>query len=58
MKWEKIFQQKLVSAEEAISHIKSGNRVVAGHAAGTPELLLKTMVDHREQYRNVETYDD
>ena len=54
MKWEKIYQQKLVGAEEAVSHIKSGDRVVAGHAAGTPELLLKTMVDHREQYRNVE----
>ena len=54
MKWEKIYQQKLVSAEEAVAYIKSGDRVVAGHAAGTPELLLKTMVDHREHYSNVE----
>lgn len=54
MSWEKIYQQKLVSAEEAVSHIKSGDRVVVGHAAGTTELLLQTMVDHRENYRNVE----
>ncbi len=54
MKWEKVYQQKLVGAEEAISHIKSGDRVVAGHAAGTPELLLKTMVDHKDQFQNVE----
>jgi len=54
MKWEKIYQQKLVGAEEAVSHIKSGDRVVVGHAAGTAELLLKTMVNQRERYRNVE----
>ena len=33
MKWEKAYKQKLVSAEEAVSHIQSGNRVVAGHDA-------------------------
>lgn len=54
MNWEKIYKQKVVSAEEAVSHIKSGDRVVVGHAAGTAELLLKTMVDHKERYQNVE----
>ena len=54
MKWEKIYQQKRVSAEEAVSHIKSGDRVVVGHAAGTAELLLKTMVEQCGRYRNVE----
>ncbi len=54
MNWEEIYKSKLVSAEEAVSHIKSGDRVVVGHAAGTTELLLKTMVDHKERYRNVE----
>jgi len=54
MKWEKAYKQKLVSAEEAVSHIQSGNRVVAGHAAGTPELLLKTMVEFKERYHHVE----
>ncbi len=54
MNWEKIYQQRVVTAEEAVSHIKSGDRVVVEHAAGTPELLLKTMVDHKEAYRDVE----
>ncbi len=54
MKWEKAYQQRLVTAEEAVSHIKAGDRVVAGHAAGSPELLLKTMVDRKEAYRDVE----
>lgn len=54
MNWGKIYKSKLVSAEEAVSNIKSGDRVVVGHAAGTTELLLKTMIDHKERYRNVE----
>ena len=54
MEWEKVYKQKLVTAEEAVAHIKSGDRVVAGHATGTPELLLKTMVENKEAYRNVE----
>jgi len=54
MFWEKLYKQKIVTAEEAVTHIKSGDRVVAGHATGTPELLLKTMVDKKEAYRNVE----
>ena len=54
MGWEEIYRKKVVTAEEAVSHVKSGDRVVVGHASGTPELLLKTMVDHKEAYRNVE----
>jgi 4-hydroxybutyrate CoA-transferase len=54
MRWEKLYKQKLVTAEEAVTYIKSGDRVVAGHATGTPELLLKAMVDNKEAYQNVE----
>jgi len=54
MVWGKLYKQKMVTAEEAVTHIKSGDRVVAGHATGTPELLLKAMVDNKEAYRNVE----
>jgi 4-hydroxybutyrate CoA-transferase len=54
MVWEKLYKQKIVTAEEAVTHIKSGDRVVAGHATGTPELLLKAMVHNKEAYRNVE----
>ena len=54
MNWEKVYAEKLVSAEEAVTHIKSENRVVAGHAAGTPERLLQAMVENKDAYRNVE----
>lgn len=54
MDWRKIYESKLVSAQEAVSHIKSGNRVIVGHAAGEPSELLDAMVVNKEAYRNVE----
>jgi 4-hydroxybutyrate CoA-transferase len=44
----------LVSASEAINHIKSGNRVVVGHATGSPELLLKKLIENKSAYKDVE----
>ena len=43
-----------MSAEEAVKHIKSGNRVVVGHACGEPSALVDAMVANKEQYENVE----
>ena len=54
MRWEEIYKSRLTTAEKAVQHIKSGNRVVVGHASGSPEILLKAMVDNKEAYENVE----
>lgn len=54
MKWQDVYKQKLTTAEEAVEHIKSGNRVVVGHACGSPETLIKAMVANKEAYRDVE----
>ena len=37
--WKDIYDSKVVSAKEAIGYIKSGDRVVTGHAAGEPTYL-------------------
>ena len=34
MDWKELYQQKLVTADEAVKHIKSGDRVVVTHATG------------------------
>lgn len=52
--WQKIYKGRLVSAEDAVGHIKSGYRVVVGHATGSPEMLLKKMVEKKDTYENVE----
>lgn len=54
MNWKETYNNKLTTAQEAVKQIKSGDRVVVGHATGSPEVLLKAMVDNKEAYENVE----
>ena len=54
MDWKEIYKKKLTSAEEAVRYIKSGDRVVLGHASGEPQVLVKAMVANKEAYQNVE----
>ena len=49
-----MMKNKVVSPVEAASKIKSGDRVVLGHAASTPIDVLKAMVDNKSQYKDVE----
>lgn len=53
MNWNKLYSEKLVSATEAITHIKSNDYVVVGHACGEPSYLLDVLADHKEDYENV-----
>ena len=52
--WKSIYQERTVTAEEAVARIKSGDRVVIGHAVGEPSYLLEVMVEHAQDYRDVE----
>ena len=54
MKWRELYHQKLTTAEEAVKRIKSGDRVVVGHACGSPETLIRAMIANKESYRDVE----
>lgn len=54
MDWKTLYQSRLTTLAEAVTHIKSGDRVVVGHACGEPSLLLDAMVANAAQYRDVE----
>jgi len=54
MSWKEIYNTRKKPAAEAIKLIKSGDRVALGHAAGVPMYLLNTLVDHKENYENIE----
>lgn len=54
MSWKEHYRSRLTTAEEAVTHIKSGDRVVLGHAAGEPTWLTDTMVRNAAAYRGVE----
>lgn len=53
MQFMEMYRAKKRSPEEAVSVIKSGDRVFSG---GNPVLLHKALYDHRENYRDVEMY--
>ncbi|MCG8484766.1 MAG: 4-hydroxybutyrate CoA-transferase, partial [Clostridia bacterium] len=52
--WKDLYKSKLTTLEEAVKHIKSGDRVVFGHAVGEPKNLVDAMVANHKQYENVE----
>lgn len=56
MDWKKIYKDKICTADQAVSHIKSGDRVVVTHACGEPVILTDAMVANadRYDYKNVE----
>lgn len=54
MNWREAYKSKKVTAEEAVKHIKSGSRVVLGHASGEPMELVNAMVKNSAAYKDVE----
>ena len=54
MNWKEYYKQHLMSAEDAVNHIQSGNRVVVAHACGEPSYLLDVMVANAKAYKGVE----
>ncbi|MCT4619618.1 MAG: 4-hydroxybutyrate CoA-transferase [Marinisporobacter sp.] len=54
MSWQDVYKSKLTTAEEAVKHIESENRVVVGHACSEPLALVDAMVANKDQYKDVE----
>jgi acyl-CoA hydrolase/GNAT superfamily N-acetyltransferase len=44
MDWQKLYASKVVTAQEAVSKIKRGSRVLIGTGCGEPQHLIKAMV--------------
>ncbi|MDE6949440.1 MAG: 4-hydroxybutyrate CoA-transferase [Lachnospiraceae bacterium] len=54
MEWRNIYEQRKMTAEKAIKLIRSGDRVVIAHAVGVPLAVTDVLVEHKEDYRDVE----
>lgn len=50
-----ITKEKLVTAEEAIRKIKSGDKIVIGHACGEPQMLTKALSHRISELKDVTT---
>lgn len=53
MDFQKEYQQKLVSADEAVKIIKSGDWVDYGWCTGTPDALDKALAKHTDELKDV-----
>jgi len=53
MNWKKIYNERLVSAQEAISHIHDGDSVAMGMGCGQPSALDRALAQHYEKLHNV-----
>ena len=54
MNWQDHIRTHTVTADRAAEYVQSGDRVVLGDAAGTPELLTEAMVARAGELRDVE----
>lgn len=54
MDWVKEYRRKVVTAEEAVSSVRSGNRVYMQAGSGVPQLLIDALVARASELRNVE----
>lgn len=54
MNWKQIYDSKVVSADEAVCAVKSGDRVFLTGNCSVPHRLLKALVDYAPNLENVE----
>lgn len=54
MDWRKEYAEKIVSVEEAVRHVQSGNRIVFTHACGEAQALTDELVRQADRLENVE----
>ena len=52
--WHITYKHKLVSAFEAVQKVKSGDRVVVGHACGEPQALVHALTERYHELCDVE----
>ena len=51
-----IYNKKVVTAEEAVGHIKSGDNIVIQPGCAAPMELIKAMVNRKDELENVSLY--
>ncbi len=54
MNWIENYKNKVVSGEDAVKCIKSGNRIYIGGGCGSPEHLANSLVNRANELNNVE----
>ncbi|MGA2027243.1 MAG: acetyl-CoA hydrolase/transferase C-terminal domain-containing protein [Syntrophobacteraceae bacterium] len=56
MSWHKIYKERLMTRDEAARIVKSGDRVVPGHAASESKLLIDALLKRASELQSVEIW--
>jgi Acetyl-CoA hydrolase len=56
MKWQEVYKKRLTTPEEAVKLVKSGDRVIPGHAASESKLLVDALVKRAQELYDVEIW--
>ena len=54
MNWQEHISKNTITPAQAAACVKSGDRVAVGHAAGSPEIILKALIERASELRDVE----
>ncbi len=54
MAWRRIYEQRKMTAQDAVGLIHSGDRVIIAHAAGAPLAITDVLVEQKENFHDVE----
>lgn len=53
MGWQEMYNDRICTPEEAVSHIRNNDVVFLGHAIGEPKVLVDAMVANSKEYQGV-----
>ncbi len=54
MKWQEYFASHTTTAQEAVKAVKSGDRIVLGHACGEPQIIVDALLARADELEGVE----
>ena len=53
MDWHERYKEKITTAAEAVSHIRSGDKIIFADWIGEPPALVEALVERYEELENV-----
>lgn len=56
MKWQEIYKSRLTTVDKAVRLVKSGDRVIPGHAASESKLLVNALMKRASELHDVEIW--
>ncbi|MDN5299167.1 MAG: 4-hydroxybutyrate CoA-transferase [Clostridiales bacterium] len=56
MNWEEIYKSKVVTADEAVKAVKSGDAIFPSHAAAEPKHIIKALLNRKNELENIEIW--